>query len=55
MSSIETFWQRLFSRTFTYYKIYLVCSKYHNLGLLGFYEMMSLANFEILSGRNFEN
>ena len=29
--------------------------KYHNLGLLCFYEIMSLENFKILPGRNFEN
>ena len=29
--------------------------KHDHLGLISFYEIMSLANFEILSSRKFEN
>ena len=55
MSSIEFFRQGLFSKIFTYYKAQNDVPKHHNFGLRSFYEIMSLANFEILSSKKFEN
>ena len=54
MSGIEFFQQSLFSQIFAYYKA-MWCPKQNNFGLLSFYEIISLANFEILSSRLFEN
>ena len=68
-NTIKTFWQNLFFANEQHLNFLTVLAfsnfhhlqnifgapKHDNLNLLSLYEIMSLANFEILSSRKFEN